>query len=155
MKTRIYLLLVLAFVFLLSCAQKEDKKKTVYGEEIVLERYEDSTKMIVIRYNTEDTTFAFKSYFYKNGQRYMEGELHNEKRNGEWMAWDELGHLLTIGHYEDGLSQGLKTVYFTNGVKRYEGEMLQNDRVGVWRFWNQKDSLIKEIDYGVAQGLQE
>ena len=148
MKTRIYLLLSLAFFFLFSCAQKGDEKKTVYGEEIVLERYDDSTKMIVIQYNTEDTTFALKSYFYKNGQKYMMGELHNGLRHGEWKAWDESGHLLTIGHYKDGLSQGLKTVYFTNGVKRYEGEMQQNDRVGVWKFWNLQDSLIKEIDYG-------
>jgi len=119
----------------------------VYGDEIILHRYKDSTKMIVIQYNTEDTTYAFKTYYYRNGQKYMAGELHNGMRNGEWSAWDKSGRLLTTGHYSEGLEDGLKTVYYENGNKRYEGQMKEDERIGVWKFWNEQDSLIKQIDY--------
>jgi len=148
MKTHIYLLFLLFFIFLLSCTQKEVEKPIIYGEEVVLKRYEDSTKMMVIQYNVEDTAFAFKTYFYRNGGKYMAGGLHNGLRNGQWSAWDESGKILTIGNYVDGMSQGLKIVYFTNGNKRYEGQLEQNERIGIWKFWNEQDSLVKEIDYG-------
>lgn len=155
MKTRIQIIFLFSFIFLISCGHDREKPTAVYGEEIVIKRYDDSTKMIVIQYKKVDTTYAFKTYFYRNGKTYMSGELHNGFRNGVWSAWDENGNLLTNGTYVDGVDQGLKTVYYLNGNKRYEGQMKSNKRVGVWKFWDEKGKFLKEIDYGELGSLKE
>lgn len=146
---RIFLIAFIG-IFIWSCGNESpnvDTQKEVFGGEIIIQKYPDSSKMISVNYMKGDTTRFNKSYYYQNGQVYMSGPMINGLRDGEWSAYDEEGRLLTIGHYRNGIDHGLKTVYFENGNKRYEGSYENGEKIGKWQFYDKDGKLFKELEF--------
>lgn len=136
---------LLAVLVLFSCDRQIKDPK--FGEEVVIQSYEDSLKMITVRYLEGDTSNVIKTYYYRNGQVYMKGQMIKNLREGEWKAYNEQGNLLTTGNYKNGIDHGLKTVYFENGNKRYEGQFENGEKIGKWQFYTRDGTLVKELNF--------
>ena len=105
------------------------------------------------------------------GKVSFEGEMKNEKPNGEWTTffpdgrprwkgnknegvshgpftmWYQDGRKKMEGNYENGKKHGLSTMWHLNGSKWREQRHIQGEPSGSWRTWNQKGELIEEIDH--------
>ncbi len=147
---------IIATVWLSSCKEKnvsdKDAKRAVeLGELVITEYYDDSTKMIAEQAYLYDSLRVLKSYFYRNGQLYMIGDMLEGVRDGEWKAYSEEGDLLTEGFYKNGVDHGLKSVYFENGKIRYQGKYENGKKVGIWKFYTKDGKLAKELDLSLGQ----
>lgn len=143
----IFFIILLVVFGVSSCKDKTKINNSDFSDEIVLQSYDDSSKMITVQYNNADTNIQIKTYFFKNGQKYMGGELVRGQRNGEWEAYNEIGQLLTKGNYKNGINHGYKVVYYENGKIRYEGNYDNGKKIGKWQFYSADGSLAKELDF--------
>lgn len=79
---------------------------------------------------------------YPSGALKMKGRFNADKiREGKWESFYEDGTPWSIGHFKDGVAEGLSVVWFEDGKKRYEGEMKGGKPVGEWKYY---DSSGKE-----------
>ena len=117
--------------------------------EVTEEYHEDgSPKKVVYFKNFEkNKTLVKEIRYYPNGNKQIEGEYNDMRRQGKWTYWYENGNKWSEGHYKLGVEHGSKTVWYENGEKYYEGKVKDGDRVGIWRFWDENSGLVKEIDY--------
>lgn len=147
---------IVATIYLSSCKGKNAsdvsaRESVELGDVVITDYYDDSTKMITDQVYLNDSMRVLKTYYFRNGQIYMVGDLINDVRDGEWKAYSEDGHLLTVGSYKNGLDHGLKTVYFENGNIRYQGNFENGKKVGIWKFYTKDGKLAKELDLSLGQ----
>ena len=148
-----YSLFIVLFLFAValfwSCGSASTDVESNYGPEQAIKRYADDTTLVMmgVRYAKADTADQIQSYYYRNGQVYISGRMLNNKREGEWAAFDENGQPLSKAHYENGLEHGQKTVYFPNGKIRYQGQMEKGEKLGKWQFYDKEGKLVKELTF--------
>lgn len=133
---------IVLFLFLLvSCTHE-----TV---EDIAETYPDGSPKIV-RYYLDDgksRTLTREITYYRNHQKYMEGEFKNNQRHGKWTSWYKNGNIWSEGYFTDGKDDGSRVVYHENGKKFYEGKYKDGKKTGKWKFWDEEGRLTKETDY--------
>ncbi len=114
-----------------------------------IEKYEDGKVKVEKTYKKVDgeKELIKEVHYHPNGQKYIEGNYKDNKREGYWASWFENGQLWSEGEFRNGLSEGKRTVYHENGKVYYEGNFKDGERVGVWRFYNDAGELTTETDY--------
>ncbi len=85
--------------------------------------------------------------FYEDGKLKMEGEILNDKRDGEWKAYFDNGKLQSEGFFKEDKRTGISKVYYENGKLRYEGAYANDNKIGHWKFYNEQGKLVKEEDF--------
>jgi antitoxin component YwqK of YwqJK toxin-antitoxin module len=113
------------------------------------EKYEDGKIKVEKTYKkvNGEKELIKEVHYHPNGQKYIEGNYKDNKREGYWASWFENGQLWSEGEFRNGLSEGKRTVYHENGKVYYEGNFKDGERVGVWRFFNDAGVLTTETDY--------
>lgn len=116
---------------------------------IETEKYEDGKIKVEKTYKeTKGEKELLKEvHYHPNGQKYIEGNYKDNKREGYWASWFENGQLWSEGEFKNGLSEGKRTVYHENGKIYYEGSFNEGERIGIWRFYNDSGELTSETDY--------
>jgi antitoxin component YwqK of YwqJK toxin-antitoxin module len=142
-----WIMFLFSGLILAACSgQDSTVKEESYSEEVIVKRFDDSTKMIGIRYAKTDTNDQIRTYYYRNGNIYLQGRMVNNLREGQWFGYNEQGQKIASGYYEGGLEHGTKTTFFDNGTIRYQGEMVKGEKTGIWKFYTKDGELAKELD---------
>ena len=137
-------------IFLYSCNTQENKEKVndqrmvLSNGFIVIDTFANGAPKTTYQRNTIDTNKTMVEVYHANGAMNMKGEVVNEKREGQWLVWDENHNLISMGTYKNGLEDGEKTVWYSNGVKYYEGNFILGKKTGIWKFYNQDGTLAEE-----------
>jgi antitoxin component YwqK of YwqJK toxin-antitoxin module len=94
--------------------------------------------------------------WYKNGQKWSEGNWENGKVNGLWTYWYENGQKNFEGTYKNGLKDGPWMSWYDNGQKFYEESYKNDKRDGTFKGWYQNGTQSSERTYsdGKVDGLE-
>ena len=137
MKPILYLFII---VFLFSCNAPIEK---------IVETYPNNQPKRIDFFQEEDgkEVKIEEKYFYQDGKLKMEGEVLNDKREGEWKAYFNNGQLQSVGFFKANKKTGIKKVYHENGQLMIEGFYENDKEVGRWKFYNEKGEKTKEQDF--------
>ena len=117
--------------------------------EDVVERYEDGNNKVVHYYQENkdgSRTWIQETWFYKEGMKYLDGPIMNDKRNGIFKSYYKSGALLSKGMFVDGKREGEGTVFYENGKVNYEGSYKNGRECGIWRFYDEEGILYNEVN---------
>ena len=119
---------------------------------VVLNRYEDDNPKVVVYYVPDSAgnptaELAHETHYYENQQKYIDGNVHANNRDGLWYAYYPDGTVQTKAYYVDGKEEGRYTVYYSNGNVRYTGEYLHGRQTGEWRFYSEDGTLERTEVY--------
>lgn len=84
-------------------------------------------------------------FWYKSGQRQLEGEYAKGKKTGTWVKWDACGAKTTEGEFLHGKMHGNWTDWYVNGQKALESHWVHGRRDGKWTWWN-VDGNVKKAE---------
>lgn len=109
-------------------------------------KYDDNTPRVVLYYEKDSLgnpteTVVHETHFYENKQKYIDGNIQDDQRDGLWYAYYPDGTVQTKGRYVNGKEEGRYTVYYSNGNVRYTGVYEHGRQVGEWRFYNEDGTL--------------
>ena len=113
---------------------------------VVLKRYDDDNPKVVVYYVPDSagnptSELAHETHYYENKQKYIDGNIHADNRDGLWYAYFPDGTVQTKAYYVDGKEEGRYTVFYSNGNVRYTGEYKNGHQVGEWRFYSEDGTL--------------
>jgi len=119
------------------------------AEEVVEETWPDGSAKTIRYYSLEsqDSILVKEISFYESGNKRMEGEFIDGRRNGMWKYWYENGELWSEGYFQEGVRSGPVRTYHPNGERNTIGTYDNGVRIGKWKFWDEKGQLTKEINY--------
>ncbi len=133
------IILLVSVVFTLACNRDTIERETYDGGQVKQEKTYKSV-------NGEKELLK-EVHYHKNGQKYIEGNYKDNKRDGYWVSWYDNGQLWSEGEFKDGLSNGKRTVFHKNGTLYYEGYFTMGERTGTWKFYNEAGELTSETNY--------
>jgi hypothetical protein len=87
------------------------------------------------------------TFWYKTGQKQLEGEYIKGKKTGIWVKWDERGAKTTEGEFLHGKMHGRWTDWYVNGQRAQESHWLHGKRNGTWTSWSMNGAVEKVADY--------
>ena len=124
---------------------------TLYNR-VVLKKYEDDNPKVVVYYVPDSagnatSELAHETHYYENQQKYIDGNLRADNRDGLWYAYFPDGTVQTKAFYVDGKEEGRYTVFYSNGNVRYTGEYNHGKQTGEWRFYNEDGTLERTQIY--------
>ncbi len=114
-----------------------DSHETAQRQEYVKERHENGRKKTVHLHAHGDSLNRIERQFHDNGALLSEGEVVNNKRQGEWRSYHPDGQLWSMHFYDEGRQEGLYRVYYSNGVPRIHGQYREGKEVGEWLFFTE------------------
>ncbi len=118
-------------------------------ERVVVQTYPDG-KIELEQYfifKERDSILVKEIGYYPDGQKRIEGEYRDGKREGQWTYWFSNGNRWSEARYKTGLRNGKSTVWYENGRKYFEGSYRMGERTGRWRFWDEEGNLLKQVNY--------
>lgn len=92
-----------------------------------------ATSCAIVDEVTEGFRFLGK---FASGIARGEGEVVDDKQEGEWRYLSENGRVRAEGKYENDLQVGRWTYYYENGQKEYEGHLENSRREGRYQYWH-------------------
>ncbi len=146
-------------IFCISCNRNKSDdilvaKDGTKSKKIVIEQNSDDTPKIVYYYKmdkegnvTEEVTR--EEHFFEGGKKYVEGDIKNGARNGEWFAYFPDGSVQVSAYYVDGKEHGDYKVFRENGNPYYTGEYDHGICVGTWKEYDEKGDVTKTT---IAEG---
>jgi len=101
-KHLLFWLLTISFFGFTACTNQQSSETNIPMQKEVQVYFQDSIPKIVWEYPQGDSSQIKVSHYYHNQKLKMQGYLKSGVRNGKWIAWDEEGAMLSMGHYKDG-----------------------------------------------------
>lgn len=120
-------------------------------------------------YNTSgDLYTGTYTEFYDSGNKRIEMNLVDGKRNGKirlffedekiqeirsydkglmdgtWITWNNNSVKIAEAAYKRNKKHGKWYIWDDNGVKRYEMEYKEGDKIGIWYIWDEDGNLLKK-----------
>jgi antitoxin component YwqK of YwqJK toxin-antitoxin module len=120
-------------------------------------------------YNTSgDLYTGTYTEFYDSGNKRIEMNLVEGKRNGKitlffenekiqevrsydsglmdgiWITWNDNSVKIAEAAYKRNKKHGKWYIWDDNGVKRYEMEYKEGEKIGTWYIWDEDGNLLKE-----------
>lgn len=119
---------------------------------VVMKKYEDDNPKMVVYYVPDSagnptSEVAHETHYYENQQKYIDGNVHGNNRDGLWYAYFPDGTVQTKAFYVDGKEEGRYTVFYSNGNVRYTGEYSHGRQTGEWRFYNEDGTLERTQNF--------
>lgn len=111
-----------------------------------MEKYDNENPKVVYYFVVDSNGVptnerVHETHLYENEQKYIDGNLKSDKRDGLWYAYHPDGTVQTKAFYKDGKEDGRYTVFYSNGNVRYTGVYSSGRRVGEWRFYDEDGKL--------------
>ena len=129
-----------------------DHNDTLPGKKVE-EMYGDKQSKVVAFYKVDEngqlTDEKYREVYYYDSThyKYIEGNLDQSRRDGDWFAYHKNGNLCTEAHYVNGKEEGEYKVYHDNGYLYYGGNYKNGKKVGVWKFYDGEGRLIYTQKY--------
>ena len=129
-----------------------DQNDSLPGKKVE-EMYGDNQAKIVAFYKTDEngqlTDEKYREVYYYDSThyKYIEGNIEQSRRDGDWYAYHKNGNLCTEAHYVNGKEEGEYKVYHDNGYLYYAGTYKNGLKVGEWKFYNEEGRLIYKQNY--------
>lgn len=126
--------------------------ETLPGSKVE-EMYGDNQAKVVCYYKVDEngqlTDEKYREVFYYDSThyKYIEGNIEQSRRDGDWYAYHKNGNLCTEAHYVNGKEEGEYKVYHDNGYLYYAGTYKNGLKVGEWKFYNEEGRLIYKQNY--------
>ena len=96
----------------------------------------------------EETPFTGRAErLYENGQKRIERNYKDGKRDGLYSSWYENGQKMSEVKHKDGKADGLETVWYENGQWRRSGNHVDGKMDGVWTHWYENGQQRDELFY--------
>ena len=93
--------------------------------------------------------------FYANGQKRYEGTFKNDKCQGEFKYYDELGRLKATNTFDKSGEKALNKTYDPNGTLIATGYYLNQKKDGEWRYFSKENGkmiLVEDNKDGKVHG---
>ena len=118
----------------------------------VVTAYDDDSPRDVFYYEIDslgNTTQnkVHETHYYPDKKKYVDGNIHENQRDGIWYAYHPNGNVQTMAHYVNGKEEGQYTVYHPNGAVFYTGKYHEGKRIGIWSFYDENEQLVNEKNY--------
>lgn len=118
----------------------------------VVAAYDDDSPRDVIYYEIDslgNTTQnkVHETHYYPDKKKYVDGNIHENQRDGIWYAYHPNGNVQTMAYYVNGKEEGQYTVYHPNGAVYYTGKYHEGKRVGTWSFYDENEKLVQTQEY--------
>jgi antitoxin component YwqK of YwqJK toxin-antitoxin module len=129
-----------------------DHNDSLPGKKVE-EMYDDHQAKIVAFYKVDEngqlTDEKYREVFYYDSThyKYIEGNLEQSKRDGDWYAYHKNGNLCTEAHYVNGMEEGEYKVYHDNGYLYYFGNYKNGQKDGIWKFYDEQGQLMYSQKY--------
>ncbi len=88
-----------------------------------------------------------ETHYYENEQKYIDGNIKSNQREGLWYAYFPDGTVQTKANYKNGKEEGRYTVFYSNGNVRYTGVYKDGVKIGEWKFYNEDGTLERSENY--------
>lgn len=115
--------------------------------EEVVTTYENGQPAKVYYYNKENQ-WVREVDFHENGAVYIEGEIKNDQRTGEWTSYFLDGKVQSKGYYVDGLRTGKALVYHENGQLWMDGSYSNDHQCGEWIYYDEQGYEVMRKTFG-------
>jgi len=144
-----FLLLIIFSLTLFSCEEKV--------EEEVTGRYPNGLPMKVnyFKWEGNDKVILKEVRYYQNGEKEIEGEYKDSKKDGKWTYWYDNGKKWSEGYFKNGLSDGHFTIWYKSGKKNYEAEYKEGKPHGKWVFFDYDNRPYKEVIFDMGIKTKE
>ncbi len=144
------LTVIILFTLMFSC--KNEKL-----EEEVSGRYPNGVPMKVEYYKWQgNNKIVVKEVrYYQNGEKEIEGEYKNNKKDGKWTYWYTNGKKWSEGYFKNGLSNGHFTIWYKSGKRNYEAEYKDGKPHGKWIFYDYDNRPYKEVIFDMGKKINE
>jgi antitoxin component YwqK of YwqJK toxin-antitoxin module len=109
----------------------------------------DNGQPTEVRYYNKNNQCVREVHYYDNGAVYMEGEIKDDVRNGEWTSYFEDGKVQSKGFFENDKRTGKSLVYYENGTLWMDGSYKEGKKVGLWIYYDEQGYVTDSIDYGM------
>jgi hypothetical protein len=86
-------------------------------------------------------------FWYKNGERQLEGQYLKGKKTGTWMKWAQNGQKVSQGGFLYGKMHGPWTDWYSSGQKALQSSWVMGKRDGDWTYWAPDGSIDKTQHY--------
>jgi antitoxin component YwqK of YwqJK toxin-antitoxin module len=93
--------------------------------------------------------------YYQGGNKEMEGEFADGRKDGAWTSWFESGKKQSEGFFKNDMRNGKAVVYRENGFKYYEGTYSLGKLHGTWITYDTDGSRLKETLYEYDRKVKE
>lgn len=115
-------------------AVAQDDDRAADGRELFVRTYPDGQRRIEgeLRDGRREGVWT---EWWESGQVQSEGEYVYDDRVGEWTFWHENGERKREGLYVDGQMEGLWTEWHPSGERQREGRLVRGTREDVWHEW--------------------
>jgi len=154
----------LIFPFLIyACESKTQKNTRIDPDDtvrgrVVEEMYPDSTPRKISIYEVDaqgkpTNQLKREVHYYKDKQKYIEGNFNQNQRNGLWHSYFKDGKVQSKMYYVNGVPHGERVVYRENGNKYFEGQYEQGVCSGVWNFYAEDGSLAQSFTANDSLGI--
>ena len=101
-----------------------------------------------MRLYNKDNQCVHEVNYYDNGALYMEGDIKDGLREGEWVSYFLDGKVQSTGCFEKDLRTGKSLVYHENGNLWMEGYYKDGKQVGLWVYYDEQGYETFRIDRG-------
>jgi antitoxin component YwqK of YwqJK toxin-antitoxin module len=124
-----------------------DNNDTLPGKTVV-EKYGDNQAKMVAFYKVDEngqlTDEKYREVYYYDSThyKYIEGNLDQSRRDGDWYAYHKNGNLCTEAHYVNGREEGEYKVYHDNGYLYYCGNFKNGLKEGEWKLYDEQGRLM-------------
>lgn len=137
-KLKVLLPIVLAFV-LMACGDDLTEK--------VINTHENGQPAKVFFYDKDNQCVREVDY-YEDGTVYMEGEIKNHLRDGEWVSYFPDGKVQSKGFFKDDVRTGKSLVYYENGNLWMDGYYTNGRKTGLWIYYDEQGYETLRVDLG-------
>lgn len=115
--------------------------------ERVINTY-DNGQPAKVRYFDKDNHCVHEKDYHQSGALYMEGDIKDNLRQGEWISYFEDGKVQSKGFFEKDVRTGKASIYHENGNLWMEGDYKDGKRVGQWVYYDEQGYETQRVEYG-------
>ena len=140
---RLLVLLVTLPLLLGGCGEKHGLEGVNWDE---LEEREGIRYLV----NSEKPFTGKSVSLHANGQKYIEQNWKDGKRDGLYVRWWENGHKGGQANYKGGKLDGLSVSWHNNGRKAGQVNYKEGEEVSA-KYWNSKGEPVDTIEEAIAE----
>lgn len=145
------------FALFLSCGnnqvekiEKEIDPDDLLPGRVVTEMNSDSTPKVVLFYDLDEKGMPTEKvnheiHYYPGKKKYIEGDVKNNLRNGDWKSYFENGNVQSEVNFVNGKENGKYAVYYENGKLFIEGHFDMGNCIGEWSFYGENGDLNQTL----------
>ena len=100
-----------------------------------------------VRFYNKDNQCVREVHYYDDGSLYMEGEIKDDVRNGEWTSYFQDGKVQSKGFFENDKRTGHSLVYYENGNLWMDGSYRDGMRIGPWIYYDEQGYVTDTVYY--------